>query len=164
MSLLWKIKDLVIVDESENKEESRANDVGESNSSNGAPPFQGGAPTAAGSDAKADDSTDLEKQIDAQIQNDALFAPFRAFIRMSENMKAKVPDEAQRYQAMQAATEVSPDALLKALNAHAIVLKRESVNFTARWSQRRRAKSPPSRIRRSNWVSRSPRCRRNCPG
>lgn len=134
MSLLGKLKDLVIVDES--ADQRAAADASTDRAAPAIPdpvPSNVSPATQPGAAACADQpgSPDLEKQIDGVIQGAPAFAPFKAFIRMADNMKGKVPDEAQRYQAVQAATETSLDTLLAALDSHAKVLDSEAANFKA---------------------------------
>lgn len=134
MSLLGKfkdLKDLIIVDESASKSNAPAPEVATAAQSTSPSAVNVGASTPfSASQANSPlDVSDLEKQIDAQIQRNPTFTPFATFSRMTENMKAKVPDEAQRYQAVQAATETTLDSLLSAVNSHTGVLAAEAENF-----------------------------------
>jgi hypothetical protein len=128
MSFIGKLKDLIIIDESAGQRapDRVDDDVGVMH----APPVATPAPTSMQTAPPITmDGSDLEKELDAQIQCDPAFAPFATFFRMSENMKSKVPNEAQRYQAVQAATETSLESLLAAVNTHSSVIKSEAANF-----------------------------------
>lgn len=126
MSLLGKLKDLVIVSESADPDEpGNAIAAAQTAALSSAAP----ATTSGSVVSGTPEGADFEKQIDGEIQSNPVFAPFATFIRMSENMKSKVPDEAQRYQAVQAATESSLETLLAAVNSRSGVLKSQADNF-----------------------------------
>lgn len=130
MSLLGKLKDLVIVNEAADQHEQpdRATAAAQPAVPSAEIPATTSGPALSGTPAE---SANLEKQIDGEIRGNPAFAPFATFIRMSENMKNKVPDEAQRYQAVQAATESTLETLLAAVNSRSDVLKREATNFNS---------------------------------
>lgn len=87
------------------------------------------APPVVQSTGSGLDVAQVEKRIDSLIQKDAAFAPFATFYRMSQNMQANIPDEAQRFQAVRSGTEASLDALLAAVNSHSAVLEHETQKF-----------------------------------
>lgn len=77
---------------------------------------------------------DVDKAVadlDAMIQASPAFAPFASFLRMAKNMEKAVPDDAQRFSAVQLATESKLDDLLAAVNSHAQVLADAKSGFEA---------------------------------
>ena len=75
------------------------------------------------------DTQALETHIEQLIQSSPAFAPVAAFLKMADNLKAAVPDDAQRFKAAQLATGTSSEALLAAINSYSGVLAGEKDNF-----------------------------------
>lgn len=98
-------------------------------------PSAGPSATASGSASASMDAGStidikaLEDHIEQVIQSNPGFAPVAAFLKMAENLKSAVPDDAQRFKAAQLATNTTSDALLGAIQSYASVLSNESTNF-----------------------------------
>jgi hypothetical protein len=75
------------------------------------------------------DTQALEDHMEQAIQSNPAFAPVAAFLKMADNLKAAVPDDAQRYKAAQLATGTTSEVLIAAINSYAAILAGESATF-----------------------------------
>jgi ElaB/YqjD/DUF883 family membrane-anchored ribosome-binding protein len=131
MSMLDRIKALVFVDETA-EAQSRGAAAGSPTS------FERESSSYVSLDMSSWASTDnpanydvaaIEARIDLAIKRNVEFAPFGKFLELADNIKTAVPDEAQRFKAAQAATNMQTEVLLAAVSSYVDILQVEAARF-----------------------------------
>lgn len=128
---LHTLKDMVIVPKPDASAKGAANGTEASTTPMPAAPSADAAGSASLSvdSGSSLDTQALEAHIVQMIQSNSAFAPVAAFLKMADNLKSAVPDDAQRFKAAQLATNTTSEVLLAAINSYAAILADESTNF-----------------------------------
>jgi hypothetical protein len=131
MSMLDRIKALVFVDETAGVQSRGALAGTSTRSERPSSPYvpDDMSPPASTPGPVDFDVAAIEARIDLAIKRNPAFAPFGTFLELADNIKAAVPDEAQRFKAAQAATNTPMEMLLSAVSSYVDVLQDEATTF-----------------------------------